>query len=54
MFADMFSLSNAKKAAPVAAAVGVALWATSSQHWAIKGGASVLAAMVALPLAAKL
>lgn len=50
----MFTLSNAKKAAPVAAAVYVALQFTAGQSKLIQGAAAVAAAMVALPLAAKL
>lgn len=54
MFKEIFSLSNAKKAAPVAVAVFLAQNFTATQSKLVQGIAMVGAAMVTLPLAAKI
>jgi hypothetical protein len=50
----IFTLSNAKKAAPVVLAAYLAQQLTASQSRLIQGGAMLLAGMVALPFASKL
>lgn len=54
MFSQIFSLSNAKKAAPVVLAGYVAQQLTASQSKWIQGAAMVVAGMAVFPFAAKL
>jgi hypothetical protein len=54
MFKEIFSMSNAKKAAPVAIAVYLAQSFTATKSKTVQGAAMVLAALVTLPLASKI
>lgn len=50
MFGQIFTAANAKKAAPVAGAVYLAMTFTAGQSKLVQGLAAVGAAMVTLPL----
>jgi hypothetical protein len=54
MFSGIISASNAKKAAPVAGAVFLAITFTQGRSKLWQGLAAVAAAMVTLPLVSKL
>jgi hypothetical protein len=54
MFSGIISTANAKKAAPVAGAVFLAITFTQGRSKLWQGAAAVAAAMIALPLASKL
>lgn len=50
---DIFTLSNAKKAAPVVLAAYLAQTFTATQSKLVQGGAMLVAGMVAMTLSAK-
>jgi hypothetical protein len=54
MFSGIFSLSNAKKAAPVVASAYIAQQLTATQSKWLQGGAMLAAGMVAAYFSAKL